>query len=106
MQLCAFQVDYEVPNVILFEMRTVKDVVNFYQTPVEGILPYNKIIKSQELGQLPPNLSAIKGPIVWDPESDFMEGIDALPGITFEPRGIRFRKKYPKLKQKTDWPDI
>lgn len=106
LQLCASELQHEVSNADLHEMKCVSDVVAFYRQPVEGATPYHRLLKSQEKGEMPPNLMMLGDPDVFDPESSFLKGIDALPGIYFRPEGVRCRRKYPVLKKKVFWPDI
>lgn len=106
LQQCAIELQHEVPNADLHEMKCVNDVVEFYSRPVEGATPYHRLLKHQEKGELPPNLMMLGDPEPFNPESTFMKGIDALPGIYFHPEGVRYRRKYPQLKKKIFWPDI
>lgn len=107
LQLCFDQIKYQVSNADLFEMKSVKDVVAFYQKPVAGTMPYQALLRSQDKGQLPSNLRMIEEPHNYDPnETSFMGGIDAFPGLYFPIRGVRNRRRAPKLKQKIHWPDI
>ena len=106
LQQCAIELQHEVSNADLHEMKCVNDVVEFYSRPVEGATPYHRLLKCQEKGELPPNLMMLGDPEPFDPESTFLKGIDALPGIYFQPEGVRCRRKYPQLKKKILWPDI
>lgn len=88
-------------------MRTVKDVVEFYKTPIRGSMSYDHLIRVQNQEQLPNNLHLIPEEHRFDPNSDFMAGISAFPGMPDDHRvGIRDKKKYPPLKEKMEWPDI
>lgn len=102
--LCASKFNHEIPNSDLHQMRVVGDVLAFYSTPIEGVNNYDKLVRDKD--QLPPNLCVIPEIKRYNPEDNFMSGIDPMPGHPDVVRGIRAQKKYPPLKPEINWPDI
>ena len=107
MLLCASKLYHEVPNSDLYLMETVGDVVSFYQTPVRGIMTYDHLIREQNRETLPQNLHVVAETVTFNPNSEFMEGLDAFPGnpdlYTY---GIREKSKFPPVKHALPWPDV
>lgn len=88
-------------------MKTVKDVVQFYCTPIHGTAPYNHLVKIQNKDELPPNLYLLPDAARYDPNSSFLKGLDAYPGLKEMPlRTLREKKVLPKLKTEVRWPDV
>lgn len=84
-----------VPNSRIYEMKSVKDVVEFYSTPVNVRTPY------EELDQSVPNLHIIPEAKRYDPETD---GVSAFPKSSTLVTGLKYRKKYKSHIAKTSWP--
>lgn len=107
MILCAQRFSHEVPNSDLYLMKKVKDVVEFYCTPVEGTAPYERLVKIQKKDQLPANLHLLPDAVRYDPDSNFLKGLDAFPGTKEMPlRTLREKKVLPRLKTQIRWPDV
>lgn len=87
-------------------MNTVRDVVKFYKEPVRGLMTYDHLIRVQKREELPPNLYLIPDDDMYDPNNQFMDGIDAFPGNPDVRFGIRDKLKRPPTKQAIPWPDI
>lgn len=96
-----------VPNSDLYLMKKVSDVVEFYKEPVRDVMAYDHLVRVQQRDELPPNLHVIPDAELYDPNSEFMGGIDAFPGNP-EARiyGLRDKLKYPPVKTVIPWPDI
>lgn len=88
-------------------MKTVRDVVHFYQTGIRGSMAYDHLIRIQNRDELPGNLYLLQDPVSYNPDSEFLGGIDAFPGNpSMRSYGIREMAKYPLVKQTIPWPDI
>ncbi|CRL06310.1 CLUMA_CG019036, isoform A [Clunio marinus] len=94
---CSTVFNYSVPNSQLFEMKTLKDVVRFYGTPIDTHTPYETLVKENDL----PNLHVIAEYRRYNPETD---GISAFPKSSTLVTGLKYRKKYKGHKAKTSWP--
>jgi len=103
---CSKQLNYEIPNSILYLMKTVSDVLKFYSTPVRGITSYEEMVQKSD--EMPQNLHVIGEPVLYNPENDtFFGGLNAYPFTTYQMRGLRAKKKYSHFKkQEFVWPDV
>lgn len=103
---CIDEFNRHMPSPFLNEMSTIRDVLEYFATPVRGLNPYSSLLRQES--SLPVNLSLISEPIRFDKESDtFFGGHNALPGIISKVPGLRAAKKYPILNQdEFQWPDI
>jgi hypothetical protein len=96
-----------VPNSDLYLMKTVRDVVEFYKEPIRDLMTYDHLIREQQRDELPANLHLVPDVQLYDPDSEFMGGVDAFPGMPDNRlHGIRDRLRYPSKKQAIPWPDI
>ncbi|KAG5672478.1 hypothetical protein PVAND_002605 [Polypedilum vanderplanki] len=87
--------DHSVPNSRIHEMKTVADVIEYYQTPVTCRTPY------EDLDRSVPNLHILDNAKRWSPE----DGIPtAYPQSSTLVTGLKYRKKYPGHIAKTSWP--
>ncbi|XP_070505976.1 large ribosomal subunit protein mL50 [Chironomus tepperi] len=84
-----------VPNSRIYEMKSIKDVTEFYQTPVNCRTPY------EELDQSIPNLHIISEAKRYDPETD---GVSAFPKSSTLVTSLKHRKKYKGHIAKSSWP--
>lgn len=84
-----------VPNSRIYEMKSIKDVTEFYLTPVDCRTPY------EELDQSIPNLHIIQEAKRYDPETD---GISAFPKSSTLVTSLKHRKKYKGHVEKSSWP--
>lgn len=103
---CKKSFNYCVPNSVLYLMKSVSDVYEFYSTPIRGITSYDQMVQNAE--QLPKNVHVIGEPIRYNPENDeYFGGINAFPFNALQvTRGLRAKKKYPSFKSNFEWPDI
>ncbi len=105
MTQCSKEFNYEVPNSVLYLMKKVSDVYQFYSTPVRGISSYDQMVRNSD--QLPKNIHVIPEPIRYNPDHDeYFGGINAYPFSALKTRGLRAKKKYPSFKSPFQWPDI
>lgn len=103
---CIDEFNHHMPSPYLNEMLTVRDIVEYFSTPVRGFNPYASMLRQEN--SLPPNLSLIAEPLRYDKECDtHFGGYNALPGIISRVPGLRAAKDYPILNQdEFQWPDI
>ena len=95
-----------VPNSDLYLMKTVKDVIFFYSTPVSGTTSYNQLMREQNKNDLPANLHLLPDAARFDPNGTFLKGLDAFPGAKEGFRTLKEKKMFVPLKKKVQWPDI
>lgn len=105
-QKCVKEFGHDLPSHDLLNIRTLKHVVDYFETPVIGVNPYTALLRQDD--QLPPNLFLIPEPIRYDRETDVrFGGHSAYPGLVNTVPGIRAAEKYPALNQDDfQWPDI
>lgn len=103
---CIEEFRHDMPGSYLNDVVTIRDVVEYFSTPVRGINPYNALLRNQD--SLPANLSLIAEPIRYNVEQDEMfGGKSAYPGVVSKVPGIRGSKKFPILNQSEfQWPDV
>lgn len=86
---------HAVPNSRIYEMKSIDDVIEYYQTPVDCQSPYDKLDKSI------PNLHIIPEARRYNPETD---GSSAFPKSSTLVTGLKYRKKYKGHIAKSSWP--
>lgn len=103
---CIEKFQHDMPGSYLNDISSVRDVVEYFCTPIRGVNPYVALLRQEEL--LPPNLSLVPEPLRYNIENDtFFKGHTAYPGLVNKVPGIRGSKKYPILNQtEFQWPDI
>lgn len=103
---CIEEFRHDMPSSYLTDVSNVRDVVEYFSTPVRGVNPYSALLQQED--SLPANLSLIGEPIRYDVEKDeFFGGKSAYPGLVSKIPGIRGSRKYPILNQEEfQWPDI
>lgn len=103
---CIEEFNHHMPSPYLNEMNCVRDVVDYFSTPVRGLNPYSAMLRQET--SLPTNLSLLSEPERYNKDSDtYFGGFNALPGIISRVPGVRAGKKYPVLNQdEFQWPDI
>ncbi|RWS31693.1 39S ribosomal protein L50-like protein [Leptotrombidium deliense] len=99
---CEKVFNHELPNSELHRIETLRDVCEYYSTPVRGINSYDALNRNQQ--NLPENLHVIPEPISFDP--NYFGGLDAYPNSPIIETGLRAKKKYPDLKVGVVWPDV
>ncbi|XP_076364229.1 mitochondrial ribosomal protein L50 isoform X2 [Tachypleus tridentatus] len=96
---------HEISNANLYTITTISDVLKFYNTPVQGISPYDELVRSKE--KLPENLHVVPDYCRFHPETDtFFGGISAYPASSTIVTGLKARKKYKGYAAKTKWPYV
>lgn len=103
---CIAEFNHELPNSYLNEIKYVRDLVDYYETPVRGVNPYTALLRKES--SLPENLALIPDAMRFDKETDvFFGGHTAYPGMVSKVPGLRGEKRYPTLNQdEFQWPDI
>ncbi|GFT77588.1 39S ribosomal protein L50 [Nephila pilipes] len=90
-----------IPNSSLHKMKNVEDLLAFYNTPIEGHLPYDALVRKSEL--LPPNLHIMSDTKPFNPTNDtFFDGVTAYPGR----KRIIYTKTGEKFEKVIEWPHI
>lgn len=87
--------NHYVPNSQLYEIKSLDDVLIFYETRVDTRTPYETLDTSV------PNLHIIKEPRRYNPEED---GITAFPKSATLVTGLKSRKKYEGYTPKMSYP--
>lgn len=96
---CSSTFGIAVPNSILHEMRTVRDVIEFYSTPVDTTLPMDRIRNSPEL---PQNLHIQEEYVRYSPDDPMFERT-AFPKSSTLVSGLNTRRKYKGHEAKRSW---
>lgn len=96
---CGAAFQHQVPNSILHELRTVKDVVEFYSTPVDSTLPMDRI---QNMPDMPQNLYIQQDYVRFQADDPMFERT-AFPKSSTLVSGIRTRRKYKGYEAKRSW---
>ncbi|XP_030745218.1 39S ribosomal protein L50, mitochondrial isoform X2 [Sitophilus oryzae] len=93
---CFSQIGHSIPNSLLHQIETLKDVVKFYETPVDVRTPYDKL-KNVEL---PENLHVQHEYHRWLPDTDDrFGGLTAFPESSTIVTGLKYKGKYKGHKQ-------
>ncbi|XP_022178747.1 uncharacterized protein LOC111039514 [Myzus persicae] len=88
---CEELVDHKVPNSLLHTLNTLGDVFEFYETPVDTVVPYDAL----QNRELPPNLHILSDYHRFHPETDLMfDGVTAFPRSSNLVTGLKTKKKY------------
>ncbi|KAF8789047.1 39S ribosomal protein L50 like protein [Argiope bruennichi] len=86
----------DVPNSSLHKMKTIEDVFTYYNTPVDGCLPYDAMVRDSEA--LPPNLYVMPEIPTFNPATDsFFDGILLHFPVARELFILRLEKNLKKL---------
>lgn len=97
---CIRRFNHDIPNPVLCKLKTVGDVVSFYNTPVDGVLPYDSLVQQNEKF---PNLHVISEYLDFNPDTDtFFSGQTAFPGRD----RIIHAKAGEKLEKIVEWPQV
>ncbi|XP_023019527.1 mitochondrial ribosomal protein L50 [Leptinotarsa decemlineata] len=92
---CEEALGHGVPNSMLHHLETLKDVRNFFATPVDTTTPYDKLRNIE----LPENLSVQFEYHRFHPETDTaFGGVTAFPESSTIVTGLRYKDKYPGYK--------
>lgn len=88
---CEELVDHKVPNSLLHTVNSLGDVFDFYETPVDTVVPYDAL----QNRELPPNLHILANYHRFHPETDLMfDGVTAFPRSSNLVTGLKTKKKY------------
>ncbi|KAL8619085.1 hypothetical protein ACOMHN_019357 [Nucella lapillus] len=83
--------DHYIPNSQLVGVRSVRDVVAFFSTPVRDTTTYEDLSSLD----LPPNLHLQMEPVRFDPKTDTMfGGVSAFPKRPTVVSSLKFKRKY------------
>jgi len=90
------ELDHDISNFKLNEMRTIDDVIQYYQTPVLETTAYEDLARKQDL---PENLHINLEPVRFNPETDTLHGgVNALPGQDTIVTSLKYKRKYENIK--------
>ena len=102
--LCESRFHHVVPSSDLHAMKRVRDVLEYYSTPVRGTMTYDALARDPNL---PENLHILPEIDRWKPEERGFFSHDAMPGhLDSCVKGIRAKRKYKPVKTTVVWPDI
>ncbi|XP_077510507.1 mitochondrial ribosomal protein L50 [Amblyomma americanum] len=100
---CIKEFGHDVPSSQLMNVKCADDVVEFFSTPVEGLSPYETLVRQKD--QLPKNLHVIPNYVRFHPETDtFFGGVSAYPGTSTIVTGLKAKKKYKGYVASPTWP--
>ncbi|XP_029850430.2 uncharacterized protein LOC115332206 [Ixodes scapularis] len=100
---CIKEFGHDLPNSCLMRVRQVDDLVEYYSTAVEGVTPFDSLVRSENT--LPPNIHAIPNYVRFHPETDtFFGGVNAYPGTSTIVTGLKAKKKFKGHISKSSWP--
>jgi large subunit ribosomal protein L50 len=88
--------NHYVPNSQLFEIKSLEDVMLFYETKVDTRTPYQQLDTNDT-----PNLHVIQDYKRYDPDED---GVSAFPRSSTLVTGLKTRKKYKGHQAKMSYP--
>lgn len=86
---------------MLYEMKTVNDVIDFYVTPIDTRIPLDKL----KTVELPENLHIQYDYVRFHPDTDTkFGGRSAFPKSSTVVTGLKYKDKYKGYTAKTKWP--
>ncbi|KMY98039.1 39S ribosomal protein L50, mitochondrial [Drosophila simulans] len=98
---CFQELQHGVPNSQVHELRTVSDVIAFYQTSVDTTVPFDALKRIE----LPENLHIQYEYVRFHPETDTkFDGKTAFPRSSTLVTGLKYRGKYEGHEAKRSWP--
>ncbi|XP_017063409.1 39S ribosomal protein L50, mitochondrial [Drosophila eugracilis] len=98
---CFQELQHGVPNSQVHELRTISDVIAFYETPVDTTVPYDALKRVE----LPENLHIQYEYLRFNPETDTkFGGKTAFPKSSTLVTGLKYRSKYEGHEAKRSWP--
>ncbi|XP_023293760.2 39S ribosomal protein L50, mitochondrial [Lucilia cuprina] len=101
LQACFTDFQHSVPNSQVHELKTVGDVIKFYETSVNTTVPYDALKQMQ----LPENLHIQYDYVRFNPENDTkFNGQTAFPKSSTLVTGLKYRGKYEGHEAKRSWP--
>ncbi|XP_014205578.1 39S ribosomal protein L50, mitochondrial isoform X2 [Copidosoma floridanum] len=98
---CIAEFDYSIPNSRLVEIKTIGDLIQFYETPVITTTPL-EVLQNIEL---PPNLYVRQDYLRFHPDTDKMfDGKTAFPQSATLVMGLKYKDKYAGHRPEKPWP--
>lgn len=98
---CFMAFNHIVPNSQVHEIKTVDDVIKFYETPLSTTVPLDAL----KTVELPENLHVQYEYHRFHPDTDTMfGGQTAFPKSHTIVTGLKYKEKYRSLKAKMSWP--
>lgn len=98
---CFQELQHGVPNSQVHELRTLSDVIAFYETPVDTTVPLDALKRVE----LPENLHIQYEYLRFNPETDTkFGGKTAFPKSSTLVTGLKYRGKYEGNEAKRSWP--
>lgn len=99
----SLELDHNVHNSRLSDMRNLRDVYQFYSTPIDMKTPYDRLHEASEEGQLPPNLQIQKDPVRFTGKGEHrLDQVTAYPRSSTLVTGLYARDKYKGLQKDHD----
>ncbi|XP_031828888.1 mitochondrial ribosomal protein L50 [Nomia melanderi] len=93
---CEIELEHSIPNSTLYEIETIHDLKQFYQSPVNSRVPL-EMMKNMDL---PKNLQINQEYVRFHPDTDTMfGGKTAFPKSSTLVTGLKYKKKYPGHQQ-------
>ncbi|TMW51661.1 hypothetical protein DOY81_003250 [Sarcophaga bullata] len=101
LEACFADFQHGVPNSQVHELKTVGDVIKFYETSVNTTVPYDALKQMQ----LPENLHIQYDYVRFNSETDTkFNGQTAFPKSSTLVTGLKYRGKYQGNEAKRSWP--
>ncbi|XP_017128710.1 39S ribosomal protein L50, mitochondrial isoform X1 [Drosophila elegans] len=98
---CFQELQHGVPNSQVHELRTIGDVISFYETTVDTTVPLDALKRVE----LPENLHIQYEYVRFNPETDTkFDGKTAFPKSSTLVTGLKYRSKYEGHEAKRSWP--
>ncbi|CAJ0606188.1 unnamed protein product [Cylicocyclus nassatus] len=91
-------------NARLMHIKTVQDLIDFYEEPVENITAYTKLVRQETK---PPNIHMLEHARRFHPEDNeaWHGGITAFPGSGGQVISLRNKRLLRQFKPKSNWFD-
>ncbi|XP_073840945.1 mitochondrial ribosomal protein L50 [Musca autumnalis] len=101
LEACFAEFKHSVPNSQIYEIKTVGDVIKFYETSVNTTVPLDAL----RTMELPENLHIQYDYLRFNSETDTkFNGQTAFPKSSTLVTGLKYRGKYPGNEAKQSWP--
>ncbi|XP_075160887.1 mitochondrial ribosomal protein L50 isoform X1 [Haematobia irritans] len=101
LEACFTEFKHSVPNSVIYELKTVGDVINFYETSINTTVPLDALKEMD----LPENLHIQYDYVRFNSETDTkFNGQTAFPKSSTLVTGLRYREKYAGNEAKQSWP--
>ncbi|KAG8183358.1 hypothetical protein JTE90_008261 [Oedothorax gibbosus] len=91
---------HNIPNSLLHNMTSVRDLLTYYQTPIRGCTPFDALARDAD--KLPANFH-VTSEVRFNPSTDtFFDGVTAFPGR----KRILHTKSGQKFEKVVEWPHV